>query len=94
MTYTVWQNDGKVRYLLKDNVPSADSARHVALRYTKYGQPTYIEKDGVLKYIILWRMGRNSDRDTYLCVTIEDMKNRNKDKYALVSKKTGKLYKW
>lgn len=91
MTYTVWQNDGKVRYLLKDNIPSADLARHVALRYTRDGQPAYIEKDGVLKYVILYKMVRN--RYAYICVTIEDMKNRDKDKYAYISKKTGKLYR-
>ena len=98
MTYSVWSMNGKIKFLERVNIKSADKARLVAINYTTDDSPAYIEENGKLKYIIFQRLkpgkiGNSNNNYVFICVTIVDFYNRKKDKVAYISKKTGKLYR-
>lgn len=98
MTYTVWSTIGKVFCLERINVRTADSARLIALNYVTDRDKAIIMENNVIKYIILQKLrkgkrGNMFDDYVYICVTVKDMNNRKLDKYAYISKKTGKLYR-
>lgn len=98
MTYSIWSTLGGIYCLERKNVRTADSARLIAINYVTDRDTAIIMENDVIKYIVLQKLrkgkrGNMFDDYAYICVTVKDINNRKLDKYAHISKKTGKLYR-